>query len=376
MPIQIIESEERFLELEPAWRKLHASSPTAHLFNGFDWLHAWWLAFARPQDALRIYGVRREGKLIGLLPLYRPARSPGPRGLAEPRLLRSFFNHYLGRTDLLSTPDPSVTQELLTALAQDRDHYDVCQLDQLPEASPTFLALAGVLPPGLAVHAVRNLSSPYLPLTGGYEAWYQTRYSSRRRQQDRRRLRNAEKLGPTRLEVLKEPELVRAAFERGLEVEAKSWKGQEASAIAQDPRTATFMRTVVERYAARGQVRLIELSIGAAQAAFLLGFVEGGCFYFHKTGYDPAFEEVSPGRQVLLRSLEQAFGEGLSRYDFLGAPDPYKLECSPLLQPHATAFLYPEGLRAQLFRQLKRTWVPSWRRLRGQAQPFEPRIDR
>lgn len=375
MVLTIVESGERLEELAEGWRALHQAAPTAHLFNGFDWLDAWWKAFGRPADRLRVMGIRREGRLVGLLPLLEVAPTPGPRGWAEPRLLRTFFNHYLGRTDALLLDPPSVLPELLGALAQDGGRYDVAQLDQVPETSPTFAALAHP-PEGLSVHAVRNLSSPYLMLRGDYTGWYEDRFSGRRRQQDRRRLRQAEKLGKVELQVHRAPADVAPAFERGLVVEAKSWKGAAESAIAQDPRTAGFMREVVRRYAARDQVRLCELTINGAQAAFLLGFVEGGCFYFHKTGYDPAFEEVSPGRHVLLHSLKIAFEEGLARYDFLGAPDPYKLECTPTLLPHATVFLYPGGLRAQAFRAMKRRLIPTWRRLQKEPRTFEPRLDR
>jgi CelD/BcsL family acetyltransferase involved in cellulose biosynthesis len=368
--VSVIETAEGLAALAPAWRALSDRAVTAHLFNDVDWLSAWWAAFAGPQDRLRIYALHRGARLIAVLPTYCPA----PAGRAAPRRLAALFNHYLGRTDaLLETPAEGPA--LLAAVLADRGRWDVAELSQVPEDSPFFGALAAP-PAGLSAYGVRNIASPFLDLpAGGYEAWYAARFSAKKRQQDRRRQRQAEKQGAL-LEVLTDPARVTAAFEAGLEVEALGWKGEQASAMKSRPETAAFMRDVVARFAARGAARLVTLATPQQQVAFLLGFVHGGCLYFHKTGFDPAWEATSPGRLVLLASIEDAFGLGLARYDFLGAADPYKLQCSPTVRPHATVFLYHRGLRSRVLREVKRTAVPLARRV-GRGGPALPvRVDR
>lgn len=370
MSVSVIETREALDDLAPAWRALSDRAATAHLFNDLDWLSAWWAAFAQPQDRLHMYALRRGDGLAALLPTYLPA----PGGRAAPRRLTTLFNHYLGRTDALLEA-PGDAHALIEAVHADRRGWDVAELSQVPEDSPFFEALCQPSA-GLSAYGVRNISSPYLELgEGGYEAWYSARFSGKKRQQDRRRLRQAEKQGAL-LEVLTDPERVTAAFEAGLEVEALGWKGAQASAMKSRPETAAFMRNVVRRFAARGLVRMVTLTAADRQVAFLLGFAHKGCLYFHKTGFDPEWEATSPGRLVLLKSIEAAFEEGLQRYDFLGAPDPYKLQCSPTVRPHATVFLYHHGLRSRLLREVKRTAVPLARRL-GRGGPALPvRVDR
>jgi CelD/BcsL family acetyltransferase involved in cellulose biosynthesis len=390
--VEVLEGEKTaWTRLESGWRQLERRSPTASVFSTFDWQEAWWRAFAAPGDRLRFYAAFDGAELIGLAPMMlsapelpEPARArlpPRAHPLLEraaPRRLCTLFNHYSGRSDWLFAPErPDAAGALAEAIVEDRAAWDVCELRQVPEDSPTLRALLDRPATALRMHAVRTIASPYLDTLGGtYDAWYAARFSGRKRQQDRRRQRQAEKLGGCRLEVLGDPRATVAAFEVGMEVEARSWKGASESSIKQDPRTQAFMRQVVARFAARGEVAYTVLELGGQQAAFLLGFVFGGTFYFHKTGYDPAFQEVSPGRLVLLRSLEETFARGLARFDFLGAPDDYKLQCAPEVRPHATAFLYHPGLRSRAARALKRRVVPLARRLRGEPPGFEVLVDR
>ena len=60
--------------------------------------------------------------------------------------------------------------------------------------------------------------------------------------------------------------------------------------------------------------------------AFHLNLIAAGVHYHVKGGYDPSYQQYSPGKVLHRLLLERAFGEGLSRYDFLGADEPYKLQ--------------------------------------------------
>lgn len=367
MPVSLVESIERFDDLAREWNELAERARTAHLFNSHDWLVAWWGAFAEADDRLRVYAVRRDGRLLAVLPLMRRGRT-----------MRSLFNHYLGRTDVLVDPkdETALLRELFGAIHADRGLWNTLELMQVPEDSPTVAALGDGVADPLRIHAVRNITSPFLRTCNrSYDDWYKSRFSGRRRQQDRRKWRQAEKLGETVLVVHTDPEPALAAFERGVEVEARSWKGEAKSAMKHDERVLRFMRDVVHRFASAGRVRLIEMTVDGDQAAFLLGFVLGDTFYFHKTGYDPAKKDASPGRHVLLAAIRRTFEESLARFDFLGAADPYKLECSPLVRPHVIAFGYHGGLVSRLEREKKRL-VPAVRRLRGEPVEFEVRLDR
>ncbi len=366
-----VHGEAGLTALAPAWCDLADRSASSHLFNDHDWLSAWWQAFSAAEDRLRIYTVTDGERLQAVLPLYSQADPPR----RQPRQLGTLFNHYLGRTDMLVADSGSApTQALIHALQQDACDWDVVRLDRVAEDSPVYSAITDPAQNKLHVYGVRTGASPYLKLQGDCDAWYASRFSSRKRQQDRRRLRQIMKR-EGEIQRLSEPEAVRACFEEGLQVEALGWKGEQSSAIKSQPQTLSFMRDVVARYADKGRVRLVSIRMEGVLAAFLLGFVHRGTLYFHKTGFDPQFEAQSPGRAVLLESIRWAFEEGLDDYDFLGAPDSYKLQCSPTVRPHTTLFMYNSSARSQFFRQIKRTIAPLTRRMGRPGEGFSVSVD-
>jgi CelD/BcsL family acetyltransferase involved in cellulose biosynthesis len=53
----------------------------------------------------------------------------------------------------------------------------------------------------------------------------------------------------------------------------------------------------------------------------------------NRRAFDPAFSKYSPGLLTMLRALEEASADGLTRVEFLGGPEPYKLEFSDGFAP-------------------------------------------
>jgi CelD/BcsL family acetyltransferase involved in cellulose biosynthesis len=59
--------------------------------------------------------------------------------------------------------------------------------------------------------------------------------------------------------------------------------------------------------------------------AFDLCLEERGIHYLLKTGFDPEYARFAPGLILRHKMIERAFELGLSRYEFLGDSEPWKL---------------------------------------------------
>ena len=55
--------------------------------------------------------------------------------------------------------------------------------------------------------------------------------------------------------------------------------------------------------------------------------------YVHRLGFDPSFARYSPGLVNTLDTIETAAAEGLTRVEFLGGAERYKLELADRLDP-------------------------------------------
>jgi CelD/BcsL family acetyltransferase involved in cellulose biosynthesis len=110
-----------------------------------------------------------------------------------------------------------------------------------------------------------------------------------------------------------------------LELERLGWKEQAGTAIASRPETQQFYTEIAHWAAQRGWLRLIFLRLDNRAIAFQFALEDGSAHLGLKSGFDPAFRAMSPGRLIIQASLERAFAIGLQRFEFMGTADAYKL---------------------------------------------------
>jgi predicted N-acyltransferase len=68
LTVTMIDDVREFTALENEWHELLQSSRSDNPFLTWEWLHAWWAQFGRP-DTLRLIVVRSGGTLVAIAPL-------------------------------------------------------------------------------------------------------------------------------------------------------------------------------------------------------------------------------------------------------------------------------------------------------------------
>lgn len=292
--------------LESEWSALAdgvASSP----FDRPGWYRAWWEAFGA--GSLRIHALRRDGGLVGVLPL--AAR----RGtLASPTNW-----HSPGFAPIAA--EPEVAHRLVEAALERRPRR--LRLAFL-EPSSSALAAMRERRPGYRPSERVIAPAPYLDCASGWERYWAGR-SRNLRQQVSRKSRRAGERGELSFEVADGTKHLERALSEGLRVEALAWKGAAGTAINSAPDTLRFYEAMSHWAAEAGLLRLGFLRIGGRTAAFELCLETTRRHYLLKTGFDPAFSELSPGLLLTHAMVRRAFELGLRSYEFLGASDSYKL---------------------------------------------------
>jgi len=188
---------------------------------------------------------------------------------------------------------------------------------------------------------------PYIAVDGDWERYKAGRDGALLRElRRRRRLLEAE--GPVWLEVADGRGRLEELLDEGLQVEAAGWKGSVGSAILSRDSTRCFYRELGRWAAELGWLRLAFLRLGRRALAFDFAIEHGGVHYLLKTGYDPAFARYGPGVLLRYEMIKRAFAEGLSRYDFLGADEPWKLEWTDLRGERVVAQAFAPSLRGRL----------------------------
>jgi len=296
------EWHERIEELAGSWDDLaDRAGPNPFVYPG--WFGAWWTAFGAGQR-LRILAIYRSGELVGLAPLVRV----GSR-------LQSVTGSETPAFGFLTLDDTALQFLTYSLLRESPSHLALYYMD--PVEVSAFLGHAVVAGPGYKVLSRVIMRSPCVAIDRDWDT-YVGGLSKNLRKKVRRCTLRSEEEGEVSFDVSDGREGLDRLLEEGFRVEASGWKGQAGTAMSSRAETHTFYRELARWAAARGWLRLAFLRINGRAAAFDYCLERKGVHYLLKTGYDPAWQQLSPGTLLRYRMLARAFSEGIQIYDFLG----------------------------------------------------------
>jgi CelD/BcsL family acetyltransferase involved in cellulose biosynthesis len=289
-----------------AWDEL-ADRAGAPPFLRPGWISAWWRAFGKGR--LEILTAASDGRLEAVLPVvHRRGGIHAPSNWHTPRygLLEERRHSGAALIAELFHAAPQVSLGFLSSRTG--------EVEQLRSA-------AGLRRYGTLVRTLER--SPVVRLEGEWETYERSLSPKLRRDLSRCRRRLGE-LGRVWLDVHDDVAPLGEAFA----LERLGWKEQAGTAIVSRPETARFYTEVANWASQRGWLRLIFLRVDERAVAFQYALEDGGAHLGLKTGFDPEFAAMSPGRLIIEASLQRAFAIGLERFEFMGTADAYKLRFS------------------------------------------------
>jgi CelD/BcsL family acetyltransferase involved in cellulose biosynthesis len=318
--IETVTSEPDFARLASTWDELVGAMPRPSPFLLHAWLLEWWRHYGGEAD-LAVHVAYRGSRLVGALPF------------SNRRRLGLRVSEFLGGTwatlaDLLVAPeeDASVATGLVERAAS--SEHDFANLFGLPGSS----RLVSALPPG-ALRLVERLEAPVLDLSAGWDVVYRTKMSSKRRNDRRRRVRLLEELGSLEATVARTPEELGPALEDAFRVHALRWQGRRDASGFATPTGMRFHHAALLRLAEMDVPRILSLRLDGRMIAFALSLQRWGRAYGVTMAFDPAFARFGPGSEALLRRLEAAADEGITRFELLGAAGAHKQRFTDRFEP-------------------------------------------
>jgi CelD/BcsL family acetyltransferase involved in cellulose biosynthesis len=337
-------------EIEAEWDEL-ADRVEAVPFLRPSWIRCWARAFGTGD--VEVHTVRRDGRLVALVPLHRPAvRAPAfktePFPLsARPGTLRATANWQSPKFGPLAT-DAAAAEALarglfarrppLVSLAFTTEDHGWLEEWRAAALEKRYRVLTQALTP-----------APYVAVEEDWEA-FTRRLDGKLLRDLRRRERRLREEASVTVEVSEGRERLHELLDDGFGVEHSGWKLAKGSAIDSRPATRGFYTEISEWAAEQGWLRLAFLRRDDRAIAFQLGIEHGGVYYFLKGGFDPDYSRFAPAKLLVQAMLARAFSVGLTRFDFVGGAEPWKLEwtgtCQERLLVHASA----PGVRGELER--------------------------
>lgn len=354
--VEIIDDLQGLLRLEPLWNELVQESAIDHPFVTHPWVRCWWLSYGAG-GRLHVIVVRRGREVLAIAPLMWSRKRMYGMSL---RRLGSLYNFHTQRVDFIVPRRPAEAYRgIRRSLWERKDQWDVLELCQLAEGSG---ALEGMQPPaaenGFLAGVWASASSPYVSLRGRWEEYFGS-LDRKHRSNLRNRMARLGRLGEVEVEVVSGGEGMAQALEEGFRLEAARWKGSRGTAILSRPEDRQFYTLLAHDAARAGWLELRFLKVGGRRIAFGYHLRYRNKLYLLKPGFDPEYAPYSPSNLLCYLTLRDAFERGLDEFDFLGEPDPWKLEWTRRQRPHRWLFVFPDSPRSRLLSYAKFTLLPG-----------------
>jgi CelD/BcsL family acetyltransferase involved in cellulose biosynthesis len=107
----------------------------------------------------------------------------------------------------------------------------------------------------------------------------------------------------------------RAAFEVFLELELRSWKGQNGTALLSDDEDAAFTRRLIADLTAHRSASVALLRVDGKPIAAQVLLYSATMAYTWKTAFDAAFSKFSPGALLIDKVSDELFAGGIAQIE-------------------------------------------------------------
>jgi CelD/BcsL family acetyltransferase involved in cellulose biosynthesis len=328
MPVQLVQTNEEFRGLRSVWNDLLARSASNTIFLTWEWLSAWWDAYAQRDDKLVILLIRTSDfRLSGIFPLYL-RRTTAMRAFPI-RCLRfigegSYDSDYL---DFIALPEEraAVLNEGWTFLKTHSPRWDVLELTCIPENSSTTSWLntrceAEKLP-------FRRKTTP-CAVTALPQSWedYLACLKPRFRTKLRTTLRRVHEEHRVRFYEIENESDVESGLSKLYELHRKRWhkKGQDGVFLSSEKQR--FYRTFSKEFIKRGWLAFHFLELDGRAVACQICFRYNGSLFLLQEGFDPDYENESVGIALRAMVLREAIENGIKHYDFLAGTGRHKAQ--------------------------------------------------
>ncbi len=360
LDVEVVQNFERFLELQHEWNAAMSRARISYPFVSHEWISAWWECFGSDKE-MHIVVVRDHDSIMAIAPMMIVFhRMYGVRL----RCLQLIYNWHAFRCDFIVCGGyDRVYEAIWNHILACRDQWQVVILPQVPSQSPTVPAICSLAQNQRFLTGRWQTSSPYLTLEGNWDEYFNS-LARKHRSNLRNRFRRLERLGKVERRVISGGAALPAALAEGYKLEAKTWKGEEGTAISSVPELDAFYSKLARIAADRGWLRLQFLELGTRKIAFDYSLQYANSIYVLKSGYDPEFSPFSPYNLLSYENIRDAYQQGLNVYDFLGIDDDWKMRWTSTTRVHDWLYVFPRTARHGLLYYLKFRFFPRMNSLR------------
>lgn len=306
----LVSSVDQLAQLRSEWDKLALQSPRHTVFLDYDWLMSWWEVHGGGRE-LYLLRIDENDRLAGLAP-FMITSVEGRRIVEFIGTPDADYGDFIG-------PDPEkIAREAINWLLDNDDRWDLINLAQVSELSPTYRVLRKVLNETGANWFAKPMATCYrYNYTGDPDKrdTFQVKHSRSLRNLINRLRRS----GNFKLEIIRDTDRIKAILPDLYHLHITRWAGSLTPSYFEEESNRRFIERLVERLAPAGRLFLCVSWVDRLPVCYTLNFDVDRVMTGYTLAYNQFFFRLSPGRvHGILQSehlVQQGYDLDLSRGD-------------------------------------------------------------
>ncbi len=304
-----------FQEVQAEWESMLRECPADTLFLTPQWQKVWWDTFG-------------DGRTMVGFTYSAPDGMAGDGVAAIASLAKTGDTvSFVGSKDTFDYNDfpikPGHEDGFFQTLLECIEEYDcrILRLDSLKEGSPTLEYLPEMARSrGYTVEIEQEDVTSGIALPGTWDE-YLGLLNKKDRHELRRKLRRMDAQTDWKWYSVSEPAPVAERLGEFISLMRQSRTDKDEFMT---PERERFFHNITQRMAELGRLQLYFLDMDGATVATCLCFDYGGSRLLYNSGYDSEYGYYSVGLLLNAMCLKDAIDRGLTYFDFLRGPEPYK----------------------------------------------------
>ena len=302
-----------FQEIETAWESVLQDSPEDTLFLTSQWQKVWWDTFG---DDHTMCGFTYPANSVsnGVAAIASLAKSGDTVSFMGSE---DTFDY----NDFLIRPghEEGFYQTLLDCMKE--QDFNMLRLVSLRENSPTLEMLPDMArKQGYTVEVQEEDVTSGINLPATWDE-YLGLLNKKDRHELRRKLRRMDAQTDWKWYSVTQPVEVKERLGEFISLMRQSRTDKD---VFMTPDRERFFYNITQRMAEMDQLQLYFLDMNGSTVATSLCFDYGGSRLLYNSGYDPEYAYYSVGLLLNAMCLKDAIDRGLTYFDFLRGPEPYK----------------------------------------------------
>jgi len=299
-----------FQEIENEWESILRDNPADTLFLTSQWQKVWWDTFGDDHSMVG-FTYPASNEVAAIASLAKSGDTVSFMGSED-----TFdYNDFLIRPGY----EEGFYQTLLECMEE--QEFSMLRLVSLRESSPTLEMLPDMARKlGYTVEVEEEDVTSGIGLPGTWDE-YLGLLNKKDRHELRRKIRRMDSQTDWKWYSVTDPAEVKECLGEFIKLMRQSRADKDEFMT---PERERFFYNITQRMSELGLLQLYFLEMDGTTVATSLCFDYGGSRLLYNSGYDPEYAYYSVGLLLNAMCLKDAIERGLTYFDFLRGPEPYK----------------------------------------------------